>query len=370
MMGRAAVYDLARLEDVERVGIYDIDGSLSREIKEKFGSDNTVSGELDAGDVEKARSVMEPYDAVLSCVTYRYNPGLAQAAIESGCHFVDLGGNNDVVKAQFEMNAEAEKAGVVVIPDCGLAPGMVSLLVADGVARLDRVEKASIRVGGLPQSPRGPLKYQVVFSSEGLVNEYWEPCLILKDGHKTTVNPMTGLETLEFDGVGELEAFYTSGGTSTLPTTYEGKIDSLDYKTIRYAGHCQLFRAMLDIGLASHKPVEIDGMKIEPRSVFKAVLERSLNYNDLDMVLARVTVEGQKDGQDKTVVYEIVDRQEATTGLTAMMRTTAFPAAIITWMAASGQISERGVKPQEIAVKPSLFLPQLKKRGINLTIKE
>jgi lysine 6-dehydrogenase len=370
LMGRAALFDLARVDSVHQVGVYDIDAQLASEIADKYGSGKAISGQLDAAEEEHSFRILRDYDAAISCVAYKYNTGLTAAAIRAGCHLTDLGGNNAVVRAQMEMNDEAEQADVIVIPDCGLAPGMVAIFVADGYARLDHVKSLKIRVGGLPQAPRQPLNYQMLFSPEGLINEYWEPCVILEDGEKKTVNPMTGLETLEFDGIGSLEAFYTSGGTSTLPDTYAGKIDFLDYKTIRYPGHCQLFRPMLEIGLASRQPIEVEGQMVSPRAVFKAVLKKNLSYSDPDLALTRVTLEGIRDGQGKTVMYEIVDRQDSKTGLTAMMRTTAFPAAIVTWMAAVGQITARGVKPQEVCVDPSLFIPQLKKRGIRLTIKE
>jgi lysine 6-dehydrogenase len=370
LMGRAAAFDLARAQGVEKVGVFDIDEQLAKEVANKYGDGKATGAKLDAGDEAQAVKALTGYAAAVSCVTYKYNPGLTRAAIAAKCHLVDLGGNNDAVNAQMEMDAEAEKAGIIAVPDCGLAPGMVSIMVADGIAKVDKAQSVKIRVGGLPQSPRPPLNYQMVFSAEGLINEYWEPCVILEDGRKKTVNPMTGLELLAFDGIGKLEAFYTSGGTSTLPDTYEGKIDFLDYKTIRYPGHCQIFKAMLEIGLGSRQPVKIDNQPVEPRAVLKAVLDKNLSFGQPDLVLVRVEIEGEKDGQLKTIIYEIVDRQDSRTGLTAMMRTTSFPAAIIAWMAASGQITARGVKPQEIAVNPSAFLPQLKKRGIVLTIKE
>jgi lysine 6-dehydrogenase len=370
LMGRAAVFDLARAAEVEQVGVFDVDAALAKSVADKYGDSRAVSGQLDAGDEAAVEKVLRDYQAVVSCVTYKYNPGLTRAAIKAGCHLVDLGGNNDTVATQLGMNAEAEKAGVIVVPDCGLAPGMVSVMVADGFSKFESVKSVRIRVGGLPQSPRPPLNYQMVFSAEGLINEYWEPCVILEGGKKKIVNPMTDIESLEFDGVGPLEAFYTSGGTSTLPETYAGKVDFLDYKTIRYPGHCQLFRTMLDIGLGSRKQVKVGDQSVEPRALLKAVLDQNLSFGDPDLVLVRVTIEGTKSGKSSSVVYEILDRQDTKTGLTAMMRTTAFPAAIIAWMAAAGQIKERGVKPQEIAVNPSIFLPHLKKRGILLTIKE
>jgi lysine 6-dehydrogenase len=369
-MGRAAVHYLASCEDVEEVGLLDSDRALAEEVSGKFGNGRCVAAVADASDEAGTAEFLADCDAAVSCVPFRYNLSLTRAAIAAGCHLVDLGGNNDVVRAQLEMDAEAARAGVVIVPDCGLAPGMVSILAADGLARFDRVEALQIRVGGLPQSPRPPLNYLLSFSTEGLLNEYSEPCLILEDGRKKTVGPMTGLEKLEFDGIGELEAFYTSGGVSTLPDTFLGKIDTLEYKTIRYPGHCRAVKAMLDIGLASRQEITVEGSPVAPRAVFEALLNRQLTSDDLDMVLVRVTVTGEKDGRQQTRRYEIIDKQENRAGLTAMMRMTAFPAAIVARMAASGQIAATGVKPQELVVKPSLFIPQLKKRGMRLTVTE
>lgn len=368
LMGRAATYDLAQNNNVEAIGLFDADEKLATEMATKYGYGKATSSVLDAGDETAAAAALQGYDAAISCVPYRYNLNLTKAAIASGCHLVDLGGNNDMVSAQIELNAEAEQAGVTIVPDCGLAPGMVAVLAADAMAKFDKVDSMKIRVGGLPQSPRPPLNYMMVFSAEGLINEYWEPCIIIEDGKKKTLNPMSGVELLEFDGIGKLEAFYTSGGTSTLPDSFLGKIDFLDYKTIRYPGHCALFRPMLEIGLGSRQKVDVDGASVEPRSVLKAVLNRSLSFDDLDLVLVRVTVEGEIDGQNKTRVYEIVDRQESKTALTSMMRLTAFPASIVAQMAASGEISQHGVKPQELIVDPTLFIGHLKARNINLQI--
>ena len=369
LMGRAAVYDFSRNDNVSKIGVFDIDEQLAKDIAEKYGASKAVSGKLDAGDVKAVRDILNDYDAAVSCVTYKYNPGLTRAAIDAHCHLVDLGGNNDVVRTQLEMNDEAAAAGVVIIPDCGLAPGMVSIMAMDGYQKLTKVDSIKIRVGGLPQSARPPLNYQMVFSAEGLINEYWEPCVILDGGKKKTVNPMTEIELLDFDGVGKLEAFYTSGGTSTLPDTFENKVNFLDYKTIRYPGHCQVFKPMLEIGLASRQPITVGDQQVEPRALLKAVLDKNLSFGGLDMVLVRVVLEGELDGENKTIVYEIIDRQDTHTGLTAMMRTTAFPAAIIASMAAGGQVDKKGCFPQELAVKSSLFLPELKKRGIHLTVK-
>lgn len=367
LMGRAVVYDLCRAEGVEKVGLYDFDFDLAEEIARKFGNEKVDAGKIDAGDEAAVETMLAGYDACVSAVTYKFNPGLTRAAINAHAHFFDLGGNNDAVRTQFEMNDAAREADVVVIPDCGLAPGMVSILAADGISKLDVTKSVKIRVGGLPQNPRPPLNYQMVFSSEGLINEYWEPVCILDGGQIKTVQPMTAVEELEFDGVGRLEAFYTSGGTSTLPETYKGTVDFLDYKTIRYPGHCRVFKPMLEIGLGARKEIKVGEVMVSPREVLKKVLEKNLTFSDPDMVLVRLIVSGETGGTSKTYIYEIIDRQDMRTGLTSMMRTTAFPIAIIAWMAGAGRITARGVVPQEVAVDPTFFITQLKKRGINIT---
>jgi lysine 6-dehydrogenase len=370
LMGRALVYDLSRADGVERIGLYDFDADLAEEIARKYGNEITIAGKADARNVDEIARLMRDYDIMISAVTYKYNEGLTRAAIKSKTHFFDLGGNNDIVRLQFEMDAAAKEAGIIVIPDCGLAPGMVSVLAAAGIREFDKVVSLKIRVGGLPQVPRPPLNYQMVFSSEGLINEYWEPVIILENGLPKTVNPMTGLEKIEFDGIGELEAFYTSGGTSTLPQTYKGIIDFLDYKTIRYPGHCQLFKPMLELGLASRSPVKVGDINVEPREVFKKVLEKNLTFNEPDLTLVRLTFEGVKKDRPARMIYEIIDRQDSPSGLTSMMRCTSFPAAIIALMAGAGKILQRGVLPQEVAVDPIFFMAQLKKRNINVIVRE
>jgi lysine 6-dehydrogenase len=366
LMGRAAVYDLARNETVSGIGLFDIDHKLAKEIAVRYGGRKTSAGRLDAGETKTAEKVFTGYDAVISAVTYRYNPGLAKAAIRAGAHFVDMGGNNDAVAAEFKFHAAAGKANVVVIPDCGLAPGMVSVIAAGDLARFDKPESLHIRVGGLPQKPRPPLDYQMVFSAEGLINEFYEPVVAIRNGRKVTLKPMTEVESLNFRAIGELEAFTTSGGTSTLPKTYGRILKNLDYKTIRYPGFCEKFRLLLDLGLGEWEKVVADGASVSPRSLLKAVLDKNLSFGEPDLVLVRLTTSGKVKGKRRTLASEIVDYEDRKTGLTAMMRCTAFPVAIIATMAADGRIKARGVVPQEIAVDPKTFESELAKRKIEI----
>src|SRR5205814_9436056 len=219
---------------------------------------------------------------------YWHNELLARAAIDAGANFCDLGGNNSVVDAELALDAEAKRAGINIIPDCGLAPGMVAVLVAHGAQRFQQLDEVHIRVGGLPQNPKPPLDYQLIFSVEGLINEYIERARVIRGGKIVEVESMTEIESLEFPApFGRMEAFQTSGGTSTLPETFLGKVKELDYKTIRYPGHCEKFKTMIDLGLCSSDPMAVDGARIAPRQVLADLLVRNLPADEPDAVLVR-----------------------------------------------------------------------------------
>src|SRR5262249_1775309 len=145
--------------------------------------------ELDVSDTERATELMADYDACLSAVNYWFNLDLTRAAIEARTHFCDLGGNNTIVNEQLKLDAAAFAAGITVVPDCGLAPGMANVLAAHGMRKLDEATSVRIRVGGLPQHPKPPLDYQLAFAVEGLINEYVERCVAVRDGVKLSVEP-------------------------------------------------------------------------------------------------------------------------------------------------------------------------------------
>lgn len=363
-MGYGAVFDLARNhEPADEITVADRDLALARSVADKIGPP-VVAAQVDAADYEAVAALMRDHDAAISCVNYWFNESLAKAAIETKTHFCDLGGNNYVVDAELRLDAAAREAGISIVPDCGLAPGMVSILAMHGAKRFESLGSIRIRVGGLPQNPRPPLNYQLVFSVEGLINEYIEPARIIRDSRIVEVDSMTELESLEFDGFPPLEAFQTSGGTSTLPDTFLGQVRDLDYKTIRYSGHCEKFRTMIDLGLCSSEEIVVDYQKIHPRKVFAALLEQHLPADEPDYVLVRLEFTGTHDGRQRTLRYDIVDKYDEETGLSAMMRTTAFPAAIIARMMTRGDVSRRGATPQEIAIAPDKFLAELAARGI------
>ena len=368
-MGHGAAFDLIHNSPgVESVTVADFDLKKAEAVAEQVGTDRITAHHVDAGNQSDVARLMAHHDAAISCVNYWYNESLSRAAIDTNTHLCDLGGNNYVVDSQLALDEEAKAAGVSIIPDCGLAPGMVSILAMHGAAKFDTVDEIHIRVGGLPQDPQLPLNYQLVFSVEGLINEYVEVARVIRDGKIIEVPSMTELESLEFDGFPPLEAFQTSGGTSTLPDTFLGKIKELDYKTIRYAGHCDKFRTMIDLGLCSSDEILVDYQKVKPRKVFGELLQKYLPADRPDHVLVRLGFVGKKDGGVKRLRYDIVDKHDDSTGLSAMMRTTAFPASIIAQMMARGDVLTRGATPQEKAIDPDKFVAELERRDIGIKI--
>ncbi|MBX3184840.1 MAG: saccharopine dehydrogenase NADP-binding domain-containing protein [Polyangiaceae bacterium] len=378
-MGRAAAWDLARQPGMTHVKLVDRDPDLltraGKELEQLLhGGPRSVRVARIEGqtfDLDQLMTsgpsalcpVIEGYSVVLSSADYRFNEAATLAAIEAKVHLCDLGGNLFVVERQLALSERAERAGITVVPDCGLAPGMAGLIGALGVSRFDSVEKLELRVGGLPAHPKPPLNYKLVFSVRGLINEYLEPAEVLIDGKPTRVPSLTDVERITFPApYGELEAFNTSGGSSTLPRTLRGKVRNLDYKTIRYPGHCAAFAGMHAIGLLSDEPFQ----GVQPRPLVEALLEASLNDDDTDVVLVRVTVDGLLNGERRRLSYEIIDLHDAVTGHSAMARTTAYPAAAVAYMLAAGAVEARGVLPGELCVPLDPFLSAVRARGIEV----
>jgi lysine 6-dehydrogenase len=366
-MGFGTVFDLARCRHVEAVTVADIDIGRAEAVRRKIGAGKVSAVQLDVADSSRTVELMREHHSVVSCVVYHHNLQLAKAAIQARSNFCDLGGNNTVVDAELALNAEAARAGVNIIPDCGLAPGMVCILAAHGIARFEQPEELHIRVGGLPQNPKPPLDYQIVFSVEGLINEYVEPARVLRQGSIVEIESMTEIEELRFPApFQKMEAFQTSGGTSTLPETYLGRLRALDYKTIRYPGHCEKFKLLIDLGLAGSGERMIGGVRLVPRRLLGELLLSKLPADEPDVVLIRLEFTGMKDGRRGTLRYDIIDWFDEKTGLSAMMRTTAFPASIIAQMMAAGETLEKGAKSQERCVPAERFVRELEKRGIRI----
>lgn len=367
MMGRAAAYDMARSEGVQSVTLADNDEQRLKlaveQVNRLAGSDKVRGVKVDGADAGAALEVMRGHDGVLSAIPYFYNLGLVKAAIRAGCHFADLGGNNTVVQQEFKHEMQAHAAGVAIAPDCGVSPGMASILAGELLRRIGgKADALKIYVGGLPQSPKPPFNYQLVFSVEGLINEYCEPAKILRDGKMITIDPLTEVESFHMEGFPELEAFHTSGGTSTLPETFQGQVGECFEKTLRYPGHVSMLRALYDLGLFSSEKRRIDGAMISPRQMMSSLFVEKFSGNEPELTLLRV----EAHHGDVAASFSMVDYTDKATGLTSMMRTTAWPASIVLQMLIDGRVSKRGGVRQEVDVPAQLFLNEMAQRGITI----
>jgi lysine 6-dehydrogenase len=365
MMGSAIVYDLARSPRVQQIAVGDVDGERAARVAQTFGSSKTSPVVVDVRDAARAVEVMRESDVAVSAVTLHYNDVLARAALDARTNFCDLGGSDDIVAKQKMLDPDAKRIGVTLVVNCGLAPGMANVIAMHGVKQFDRVRELRIRVGGLPQRPKPPLDYQLVFSVDGLIKEYTERAKVLRQGRVEYVEPLTEIEPVEFpQPFGSLEAFHTGGGASLLPELLRGKVDSLDYKTIRYRGHAERMKTLFEVGFTSTEPISLGEHITTPRELFEALLKKKLPSNEPDVVLMRITVRGVKEGIERTVVRSMVDRFDEKTCLTAMMRTTAFPTSIIAQMIGSGEINMKGVYTPEECVPAEPFIAELRRRNI------
>ncbi len=351
IVGSATVWDLVRRGHT--VTVADADSVVADDVAATFGAS---SGHLDVSDREQLAALLDGFDAVVSAVPYRYGVTVAAAAIRAGVHYADFGGNPTVVAQQEDLDDAAIDAGVLVAPDCGLAPGLANAMAEHLIATTPgHVRSAQIRVGALPLEPIGTLGYQLAFSPAGLINEYAEPCEIVEDGSYRTVDPLTRFETVEWEGRGPLEAFSTAGGTSTMCRDYEGRVDRLEYKTLRFPGHGRIFAAIRDMGLFDETG------EPSPRSVLLAALDRTLPRGDDDLVLVRVWVETD----ETTRVMEIEDVHDER--FSALARTTAFPATALIDLVTRGDVERRGVHTMQRAIDGAVLIEALQPVGITVT---
>jgi lysine 6-dehydrogenase len=368
LQGAACAWDLLRSQGVTRVTIADLHTDRLPAFLAASRSERLTVAQLDVNDHAAVRALMQSHDAAMSALPYYFNGHMAALAVEGNCHFSDLGGNTEIVLEQKKLHDRARDCGLSVIPDCGLAPGMVNILAAEGIRRLDKVERVKVYVGGLPQHPEPPLNYQIVYSLEGALDYYTTPSWILRDGRPVQVDALSELEAVEFPApVGTLEAFHTAGGISTLPFKYEGQVDVMEYKTLRYPGHVAIMRPIRELGLIDNTPIMVKGHQVVPRDVFIAAVHPKLHKpKGQDLVALLVKVSGAAGGAQREVTFRLVDRYDAEHGISAMMRATAFSLSITGQMQADGRVTLKGVHTPDEAIPFTEYVRELGERGVRI----
>ncbi|ETP70102.1 saccharopine dehydrogenase [Planococcus glaciei CHR43] len=368
LMGKQAAGDLVASSKVEKVYLADMNIAQAELFKEYVESDKLEVLYLDANDDLELAAVISKGDVVINALFYTFNEKVAKTALSCGVHYVDLGGHiGGATDAVLALHEEAEKKGVTLIPDLGVAPGMINILAGHGAAKLDEVREMKLFVGGIPVEPEPPLEYNHVFSLEGVFDHYTDPSHVIRGGEVKEVASLSEIEAVEFEGFGELEAFHTSGGTSTLIDTFN-HIETLEYKTLRYKGHAEKFRILVELGFTDReKTVMVNGVSVKPRDVLREVLTPITELGDKqDAVVLRVQVSGIEADEELTYEYNMVTVKDAETGVTAMARATAYTISVVAQMIGSGVIDKRGAIAPELIVKGDEYMKEMAKRGVEI----
>jgi lysine 6-dehydrogenase len=366
LMGKEAARDLVKSEEVDKVYLADLNVRQAEHFAEELLSDKLDILRLDAQNDVQLRDVMRLGDVVINALFYTFNEKVARTAVDIGVHAIDLGGHiGGATDAVLALADQAKAKGITIIPDLGVAPGMINILTGYGAGKLDQVMTIKLYVGGIPVNPEPPLNYNVVFSLEGVFDHYTDPSHVIRNGQLLEVPSLSEVEPVYFEQYGELEAFHTSGGTSTLTKSFPN-VETLEYKTIRYKGHAEKFQLLVDLGLLSrNKVVVIDGKPIKIRDIMRELLSPQLRLGDKsDLVLLRVIVSGVKKGKPVTYEYDLITEKDQTVNETAMARATANTLSVVAQMIGNGTITKRGVHPPEQIVPGELYMQEMKKRGV------
>ncbi len=289
---------------------------------------------LDVANVQALAEVLRDKFAVLSAAPYYLTFNVAQAAKAAGAHYLDL---TEDVACTRKVKALAEGAASAFIPQCGLAPGFISIVAADLARDFDVLHDVRLRVGALPKYPSNALNYNLTWSTDGVINEYCEPCEAIVDGLLLQTRALEELEAFSLDGV-TYEAFNTSGGLGTLCETLAGRVRNLNYRTIRYPGHAAIMKALLN-----------DLRLRDRRDLLKDILEQSLPATLQDVVIIFVTVSGLKGGHliQETYANKIYARQMGGQTVSAIAITTASGICAVLDMLSTGHLTTCGFVRQE-----------------------
>ena len=327
-----------------RVALADIDGAAAHSVVAAHDLPGLEALALDARDRDAllTRLRAHPVDAVVSSLPYYCNAAVALAARAAGCAYFDLTEDVEVTRAVRRLAAGATAA---FVPQCGLAPGFVSIAAGELITHFDRLRSVKLRVGALPQHPNNVLKYSLTWSTEGLINEYGNPCLAIVDGRPAEVAPLEGLEEIEIDGT-PYEAFNTSGGLGSLGETWGERCEQMTYKTIRYPGHCEQMRLLMhDLKLN------------EDRVTLKRILENAVPQTLQDVVIVYVAVTGWQNGElrEENYVNKIYPQVVADRLWSAIQVTTAAGVCAVVDLVLADPARFAGFVPQESFRLPAVL---------------
>lgn len=365
-IGSAIACDLATRPEVTHVQVCDARSSVLRTLKDLVQSPKLRTVRVDVRDERALTPVLAGSACVVGSTGGPLNAKLAALTVGLGAHFCDLGGDRATVQQELALREAAAKRTRWIVPNCGLAPGLVNILVTRGLGRFDTVDAVTMRVGNIPIEAEPPFFHRVGYATERFVRGYTDPVAVVRDGEVEYAEPLTGLETVSFpEPTGELEAFYTAGKQSTLPHDLAGRVRTLDYKTLRHPGHAAAMRSVFALGFGEDTSVDVR-THLSYRDILTRRLRQHLGGEYRDAVIVRILLEGQREGAACTLTYELIDRFDEATGFSAMQRCTGFPAAAIASLLASGTVAGGGAAPPEHIIPTEPFLAALTERGLQI----
>jgi saccharopine dehydrogenase-like NADP-dependent oxidoreductase len=367
-IGSVAAEDLARNVKSVEVIVADNDKTRAKAVAEKIGTENVSWKQIDVSNHKELANTLKDSDLVMGFLPGKLGYGFAEACVAAGKDLVDV---SYMAENPLDLNDKALKNDVTIVPDCGLAPGISNVLVGHAASKLDNVETVQIMVGGLPEKPIPPLGYSITWSPESLIDEYTRKARIVKMGKIAEVEALTGLEQIAFPGFGKLEAFYTDGLRTLM---YTIKARNMWEKTLRYPGHADKINLIRDLGFFEEKEIEVDGAAVSPRKLTAKLLGQKLRRPKIkDVVALEVGVAGVKGQKRMKYLYRLLDYCDAKQGVTAMARTTAYPASIVAQLLVKRRVEEKGVVPPEnLGMRGEIFeafLNELEKRGVKIKVK-
>ena len=366
MIGTAIAVELADSGLFDTVTAVDASAEALQRCRERSGG-RVATRVLNLGEPGVLESVLKGATVAVAALPHSLSLRATQAAIASGCHLVDLVGSQYPAKAA--LAGQARASGVLVVPGCGVAPGITNVLAGRGVELLDEADDVTMLCGGIPEKPLPPLGYQIVFRLESVMGLYTRPATAIVNGETVDLPPLSGLEKCVFPApIGECEAAISDAHSTAY--TLKGKVRNLVEKTVRYPGHFGKMGVLAELGFLSDQPVQLGSCTVTPKEVAMAVLEPLMRGGShRDATVLRVTVTGRRRGVSATLAWEMVDLYDDARQMTSMAKTTAFPAAIVAEWIASGRIKETGVIPPEsllIGDRFEPFMAELEKRGVNI----
>jgi len=368
-IGAAVVRELyKRSDEVAQVQVCDTRSRALQRLHDHVDSQFLRSFQVDARDMNVLSQIVQGSDCVISCVPSELNPDLAELCLDAGVHFCDLGGNDHVVQQELALDERAREKSVWIVPNCGLAPGLVNILCLRAIDQLDRAEAAHLRVGDVPLHPEPPFNFRISWSAERIIEDYTNPAKLIENGQVVEVDALSRDETIRFEEepFRQMEAFCTQGGLSTLTDTLAGEVEALDHKTIRWPGHAQQMRFVMGLGLGEDRKIGVR-THLTYRDILVRRMRERLAGDYEDAVLLRVLVRGEKEGHPATIVYEMVERYDEATRQTAMMRCTAIPTIVAALLLAREEsVSGGGADVPENVLPRDRFLDEVAERGLDI----